>query len=141
MNEDGGVISSLVARGKVVAVAEGSSAAQGSVKLGKFPEGTIAEIWGGTTLEEGVYGVLHNNSGVKAIIGGPYYLDMQSPGEPAGKHYGWMDTWISLYNAEPFADSRLTPDLQARVLGGMAEQWSEQVDASSIETRMWPRAL
>ena len=66
---------------------------------------------------------------------------MQSPGEPAGHHYGWMDTWISLYDAEPFADPRLTPELQQRVLGAMAEQWSEQVDASSIESRMWPRAL
>lgn len=32
-----------------------------------------------------------------------------------------MDTWLSLYNAEPFIDPRLTPDLQARVLGAMAE--------------------
>ena len=47
---------------------------------------------------------------------------MQSPGEPAGHHYGWMDTWISLYDAEPFADPRLTPELQQRVLGAMAEQ-------------------
>ncbi len=49
---------------------------------------------------------------------------MQSPGEPAGHHYGWMDTWISLYDAEPFADPRLTPKLQQRVLGAMAEQVS-----------------
>ena len=47
----------------------------------------------------------------------------------------------ALYDAEPFADPRLTPELQKRVLGAMAEQWSEQVDASSIESRMWPRAL
>jgi hexosaminidase len=141
MNEPGGVIEALSNKGKIIAVAEGSSAAQGSVKLGKFPRGTIAEIWGGTTLMEGVYGVLTNNTRVNAILGGPYYLDVQAPGEPSGHHYGWMDTWISLYNAEPFADPRLTLALQKRVLGGMAEQWSEQVDASSIESRMWPRAL
>ena len=40
-------------------------------KLGKFPEGTIAEVWGATTLMEGAYGVLNNNSNVKAILGGP----------------------------------------------------------------------
>ena len=71
MNEPGGVIPSLTALGKVLAVAEGSSAAEGSVKLGKFPEGTIAEVWGATTLMEGAYGVLNNNSNVKAILGGP----------------------------------------------------------------------
>ena len=27
------------------------------------------------------------------------------------------------------------------ILGAMAEMWSEQVDPSSIESRMWPRAL
>ena len=71
MNEPGGVIPSLTALGKVLAVAEGSSAAEGSVKLGKFPEGTIAEVWGATTLMEGAFGVLNNNSNVKVILGGP----------------------------------------------------------------------
>jgi hypothetical protein len=77
--------------------------------------------------------VLSSNPGVDAILGGPYYLEVQTPGEErsggadAGKHYGWMDTWLSLYNSEPFIDSRLTPELRARVLGAMAEMWSEQV--------------
>lgn len=114
---------------------------QGSINLSTFPKGTIAEIWGGTTLQEGVYNVLSNNSAVMAILGGPYYLDMETPGEPAAKHYGWMDTWLSFYNSEPFMDARLTNEMKARVLGGCAEQWSEQVDASSIEARIWPRAL
>ena len=54
---------------------------------------------------------------------------------------GWMDTWIDFYTAEPFSDGNLTTDEKARVLGGMAEQWSEQVDGSSLESRMWPRGL
>lgn len=54
---------------------------------------------------------------------------------------GWMDTWRSFYNSEPFLDGRLTEEMKSRVLGGAAEQWSEQVDASSIESRIWPRAL
>ena len=54
------------------------------------------------------------------------------PGEPLGtqRHYGWMDTWINFYVAEPFADGNLTKEEQSRVLGGMAEQWSEQVGAA-----------
>eukprot|EP01047_Picozoa_sp_COSAG01_P015235 COSAG01_NODE_759_length_13802_cov_16.155221_6_plen_89_part_00 len=75
--------------------------------------------------------MLSSNPGVDAILGGPYYLDVQTPGEErsgdAGKHYGWMDTWLSLYKSEPFIDPRLTPQLRARVLGAMAEMWSEQV--------------
>ena len=79
MNEPGGVIPSLTALGKVLAVAEGSSAAEGSVKLAKFPEGTIAEVWGATTLMEGAYGVLNNNSNVKVILGGPCACNRLSP--------------------------------------------------------------
>ena len=92
MNGAGGVIEALTARGKIVVVAEGSSAAQGSVRLSKFPKGTIAEIWGGQTLSNGTYEVLSSNPGVNAILGGPYYLDTQSPGESSKndsvKHYG-----------------------------------------------------
>lgn len=45
MNEPDGVIPTLTALGKVIAVAEGSSAAQGSVNLTHFPPKVIAEIW------------------------------------------------------------------------------------------------
>ena len=61
MNEPGGVIEALTAMGKTVAVAEGSSSAQGSVNLTHFPSEVIAEIWGGQALSQGLYGVLHNN--------------------------------------------------------------------------------
>jgi hypothetical protein len=45
MNEPNGVIPSLTALGKVIAVAEGSSARQGSINLTHFPKKVIAEIW------------------------------------------------------------------------------------------------
>ena len=38
MNAKGGVVDALLAKGKVVVVAEGSSASQGSVKLNRFPK-------------------------------------------------------------------------------------------------------
>ena len=72
MNEPNGVIPTLTAMGKTIAIAEGSSARQGSVNLAHFPPTVIAEIWGGQALSEGVYGVLHNNSNALAIVGGPY---------------------------------------------------------------------
>ena len=55
---------------------------------------------GQQALSEGVFGVLHNNSNAYAIVGGPYYLDVETPYQPGHegaplthKHYGWMDTW------------------------------------------------
>jgi len=146
MNEKGGVVEALAATGKQFVVAEGSSVKQGSVNASVFPGSPIAEIWGKEAVSVGLHHVLSTYPKARAILGGPYYLDVQSPwqqgdrGAP-GTHYGWMDTWMDFYHAEPFSDGNLTKEEQSRILGGMAEQWSEQVDASSIESRMWPRAL
>lgn len=52
-----------------------------------------------------------------------------------------MAAWQNFYAAEPFADPLLTADEQARVLGGMVQMWSERVDASSLQSWIWPRAL
>jgi hexosaminidase len=123
MNEPGGVIPAVfTAKGKTVIVSEGSSPKQGSVNLTRFPSGTIAEVWGQLSLSQGLRSILRNNTDARAILGGPYYLDVAAPfqqGEPnATKHYyAWMDTWQNFYAAEPFADPLLTPDEQARVSG------------------------
>ena len=146
MNEAGGVIPMLSAKGKTVVIAEGSTARQGSVNLtlANFPKGTVAEVWGQSTLAN-LSQVLRAYPDAKALVGGPYYLDTQSPwqeGEPTGlqHHYGWMDTWQNFYEAEPLIDSKLTAEERQRVIGGMAEMWGEQVSVSvSIDALRAPR--
>jgi hexosaminidase len=147
MNEAGGVVASLSAAGKVVSVSEGSNAKQGSINISGagFPPGTVGEVWGNAALSEGVAHVLRANPTASVIVGGPYYLDVQNPYQPpeAGdkQAYAWMDTWHNFYSADPLADETLTEAERARVLGGLAEQWAERVDASSVASFIWPRAL
>jgi len=148
MNEPGGVVRALTAAGKTMVVAEGSNPKEGSVNLSKsgFPSDTIAEVWGDATLSSGIKRVLSTYPTARAIVGGPYYLDVMNPyqpGEPAAAKvvYAWMDSWATFYQAEPFADPSLTAAEKARVLGGVAEMWSERLDATSVASFIWPRAL
>lgn len=50
------------------------------------------------------------------------------------------DTWINFFLNDPLLNTTLTPAQQELVLGGEASQWGEQVDATNIDSRMWPRA-
>ena len=65
--------------------------------------------------------------GYAGILSAGYYLDQI---EPAGQHY--------LVDPLP-ASSNLTPEEQARILGGEACQWGEHVSPRSIDSRIWPR--
>ena len=50
--------------------------------------------------------------------------------KPAGVHY----------LADPIpADTKLTPDQQKLILGGEVCMWAEQLNARSIDSRLWPR--
>lgn len=49
------------------------------------------------------------------------------------------DTWINFYNYDPLPNTT-TPAQEALLWGGEASQWGEQVDATNIHSRMWPRA-
>jgi hexosaminidase len=65
--------------------------------------------------------------GYQGILSAGYYLDQI---QPAGQHY--------LVDPVP-ADTTLSPDEQARILGGEACMWSEHVSPRSIDSRIWPR--
>lgn len=65
--------------------------------------------------------------GYEGILSNGYYLDHIDSAE---QHY--------LVDPVP-ANSDLTPEEQARILGGEACMWSEHVSPRSIDSRIWPR--
>ena len=65
--------------------------------------------------------------GYEGILSHGYYLDHIDSAE---QHY--------LVDPVP-ANSDLTPEEQARILGGEACMWSEHVSPRSIDSRIWPR--
>ncbi|HEV2463292.1 MAG TPA: family 20 glycosylhydrolase, partial [Acidobacteriaceae bacterium] len=65
--------------------------------------------------------------GYEGILAAGYYLDQI---QPAGQHY----------QVDPLpANSNLTPEEKARILGGEAAMWGEHVSPRSIDSRIWPR--
>jgi hexosaminidase len=80
-------------------------------------------------------------SGYVGVLSAGFYLDQQIPA--GGTHYLWGDTWQNFYLNEPFGGdvaSSWTDDLKAKVLGGEASMWGEQVDDTDFDVRVWPRA-
>jgi hexosaminidase len=67
--------------------------------------------------------------GYSGILSAPYYLDQQFTAEA---HY--------LPDPLP-AGTDLTPEQQARVLGGEACMWAEHVTPETIDSRIWPRLI
>jgi hexosaminidase len=66
-------------------------------------------------------------AGFRGILSAPYYIDHQKPAS-------------DFYLPDPIpAGTTLTPDEQARVLGGEACMWSEYVTPETIDSRIWPR--
>ncbi|HET8643996.1 MAG TPA: family 20 glycosylhydrolase, partial [Vicinamibacteria bacterium] len=66
--------------------------------------------------------------GYEGLLSNGYYLDLSFPAET---HY--------LPDPIP-ADSTLSPQARARVLGGEACLWGEFVSPENIDVRLWPRA-
>lgn len=65
--------------------------------------------------------------GYQSILSNGYYIDLM---QPASFHY--------LNDPLP-ADSTLTTEEAARVLGGEATMWSEHVTPETVDSRIWPR--
>jgi hexosaminidase len=58
----------------------------------------------------------------------------------AGYYLNYIDSAEKHYAVDPLpATSDLTPEQQARILGGEACIWTEQSSALSIDSRIWPR--
>eukprot|EP01027_Heterolobosea_sp_BB2_P025498 GEZU01039131.1.p1 GENE.GEZU01039131.1~~GEZU01039131.1.p1 ORF type:complete len:588 (+),score=189.24 GEZU01039131.1:30-1766(+) len=103
----------------------------------ELPAGSIVEAWSGTSA---LYEIA--SKGYHTLLAAGFYLDQQRPGSQTW--YEWEDTWKNFYLNEPFTapspSQPWTPELQKLVLGGEACMWSEQVDDSNFDSRVWPRA-
>ncbi len=65
--------------------------------------------------------------GNRGMLSTPYYLNLNSPTS-------------EYYLADPLGDdaAKLTPEQQARILGGEAAMWSEFATSENINSRIWP---
>ena len=69
-----------------------------------------------------------HSRGYQGVLSAPYYLDAMKPASV-------------MYLADPVpANTTLTPDQQKLILGGEITMWAEQLDARSIDSRIWPRS-
>jgi hexosaminidase len=87
-----------------------------------LPKDVVIQSWRGEeSLAKGAV------QGYQGILSAPYYLDGQATAE---KHF----------LADPIpADTQLTQEEQARVLGGEVCMWGEQLNPRTIDSRIWPR--
>ncbi len=87
-----------------------------------LPKDVMVQSWRGfDSLAAGA------KQGYSGILSAGYYLDHM---DPASTHY----------RVDPLpANSDLTPDQAARILGGEACMWSEYVGPHTIDSRIWPR--
>jgi hexosaminidase len=87
-----------------------------------LPKDVVVQSWRGfDSLAAGA------RQGFSGILSAGYYLDHM---DPASTHY----------RVDPLpANSDLTPEQAARILGGEACMWSESISPTIIDSRIWPR--
>jgi hexosaminidase len=87
-----------------------------------LPKDVMVQSWRGfDSLAAGA------KQGYSGILSAGYYLDHM---QPASQHYA----------VDPVpANSDLTPEQAARILGGEACSWGEYVEPRTIDSRIWPR--
>ena len=87
-----------------------------------LPKDIVVQSWRGfDSLAAGA------KNGYSSILSAGYYLNLMST---AAEHY----------RVDPLPETnRLTPEQQARILGGEACMWMEQTTPRDIDSRIWPR--
>ncbi|MGH9939148.1 MAG: beta-N-acetylhexosaminidase, partial [Blastocatellia bacterium] len=87
-----------------------------------LPKDVVIHSWRGPdSLAEAV------KKGFNGVLSAGYYIDLSYP---ASNHY----------RVDPVAaDKNLSPQEEARILGGEATMWSEYVSPETIDSRIWPR--
>uniref|UniRef100_A0A182PVM6 beta-N-acetylhexosaminidase n=1 Tax=Anopheles epiroticus TaxID=199890 RepID=A0A182PVM6_9DIPT len=99
------------------------------------------QVWGGSKWPENFQLI---NSGYSLVIShvDAWYLDCgfgswRSTGEGACSPYR---NWQTVYKHRPWEEMKLTSLQMRQILGGEACLWTEQVDESILDARLWPRA-
>ncbi|MGB6688141.1 MAG: beta-N-acetylhexosaminidase [Terracidiphilus sp.] len=89
-----------------------------------LPKDIVIQSWRGEeSLSQGA------EQGYVGILSAPYYLDAQK-------------TSAEMFLADPIpADTKLTPEQQRLILGGEVCMWGEQIDAETVDSRVWPRTM
>jgi hexosaminidase len=87
-----------------------------------LPKDVVVQSWRGQeSLAKGA------QQGYQGVLSAPYYLDGMQPA-------------ATPYLADPIpANTDLTPGQQKLILGGEICMWGEQIDARTIDSRIWPR--
>ena len=88
----------------------------------QMPKTIVIQSWRGPQ-----FLVKSARQGYQGILSNGYYIDLI---QPASFHY--------LNDPVP-ADSALTPDEAARILGGEATSWAELVTPETVDSRIWRR--
>uniref|UniRef100_A0A6B2E9I4 Beta-hexosaminidase n=1 Tax=Phlebotomus kandelakii TaxID=1109342 RepID=A0A6B2E9I4_9DIPT len=99
------------------------------------------QVWGGSTWQEN-FELIENGFNLIISHVDAWYLDCgfgswRSTGEGACSPYR---TWQNVYKHRPWNRMRLTPVQMKQILGGEVCLWTEQVDESTLDSRVWPRA-
>ena len=87
------------------------------------PKDVVIQSWRG---QDSLAQAAH--AGNRGLLSWGYYLDLN---EPAAQHYA----------VDPLGKSaaKLSPEEQARILGGEAAEWTEFLTPELLTTRVWPR--
>jgi len=86
---------------------------------------TVIEVWKSDLKEVAAV----TAKGLRAIYSSSWYLDYISYGSD----------WVNYYKVDP-SNFTGTPQQKALLIGGEACLWAEMVDATNVESRLWPRA-
>ncbi|XP_062542125.1 probable beta-hexosaminidase fdl isoform X2 [Armigeres subalbatus] len=99
------------------------------------------QVWGGSKWQEN-YQLI--SAGFNLVIShvDAWYLDCgfgswRSTAEGACSPYR---NWQTVYKHRPWDEMKLTSLQMRQILGGEACLWTEQVDESTLDSRLWPRA-
>ena len=89
-----------------------------------LPKDIVIQSWRGeASLAAGA------KQGYEGILSAPYYLDAEK-------------TSAQMFLADPVpADTTLDAGQQKLILGGEVCMWAEQLDAETLDSRVWPRTL